>query len=308
MTNDELLAGFLDRSLSEDGLLEFEARQMASPEFAQTVREMLAVESVLRTATPVIAIPTAFLQDVENTVAERVVSATSSKGILSGLSSIWTWIGGAALVAIGIATYSLYRGPATSTQPMADPAIQQQQIVVAKVEDEPTVLPTPATTTSEPVTAIVKRPERPGTEPVTSTPEQISDNRQPAPRTSSVSLGADSPASTLENLKKDYNAALSADNDVQGAQIALEIGRHLSGKMKNYDESERYLRLALTHARGVRVPEYEVDALGELGLLARERGNMTEAAALLKQAVAKGNASGLNTKKYSAALDNLDGR
>ncbi len=34
----------------------------------------------------------------------------------------------------------------------------------------------------------------------------------------------------------------------------------------------------------------------------------TEAAALLKQAVAKGNASGLNTKKYSAALDNLDGR
>lgn len=312
MTNDELLAGFLDRSLSEDGLLEFEARQTVSPEFAQTVREMLAVESVLRTATPVIAIPTAFLQDVENTVAERVVSATSSRGILSGLSSIWTWIGGAALVAVGIGAYSLYHGPATSNQPMADPAIRQQQVVMAtKVEDEPAVLPAPATTTTnEPVTAIVKRnDERPDTKSATSTPEPITLGKQPAQRTASdVSFGTTNPASTLENLKSDYNAAISADNDVLSAQIALEIGRHLSVRMKNYDESERYLRLALTHARSVRVPEYEVDALGELGLLARERGNMTEAAGLLKQAVARGNASGLSTKKYSAALDNLDGR
>ncbi len=305
MTNDELLAGFLDRSLSEDGLLEFEARQTASPEFAQTVREMLAVESVLRTATPVIAIPTAFLQDVENTVAERVISATSSKGILSGLSSIWTWIGGAALVAVGIGTYSLYRGPATSNQPMADPATRQQQVIVAtKIEDEPAVLPEPSTT-SQPATAIVKQnDERPDMKSVTPTPEPIAVNKQPAP----VSLDAISPASTLENLKKDYNAAISADNDVQGAQIALEIGRHLSSRMKNYDESERYLRLALTHARGVRVPQYEVDALGELGLLAKERGNMTEAAGLLKQAVSTGNASGIGTKKYAAALESLDGR
>lgn len=309
MTNDELLAGFLDRSLSEDGLLEFEARQTASPEFAQTVREMLAVESVLRTATPVIAIPTAFLQDVENTVAERVISATSSKGILSGLSSIWTWIGGAALVAVGIGTYSLYRGPATSSQPMADPAVRQQQVIVeTKVADEPAVLPAPATTqtTNEPVTATVKRnDERPEATSATSAPEQIATTRQPAP---DVSLGATSPASTLENLKNDYNAAISADNDVRSAQIALEIGRHLSGKMKNYDESERYLRLALTHARGVRVPQYEVDALGELGLLAKERGNMTEAAGLLRQAVSTGNASGIGTKKYAAALESLDGR
>lgn len=306
MTNDELLAGFLDRSLSEDGLLEFEARQTASPEFAQTVREMLAVESVLRTATPVIAIPTAFLRDVENTVAERVIATTSSKGILSGLSSIWTWIGGAALVAIGIGTYSLYRGPATSNQPMADPAIRQQQVIVAKVEDEPTVLP--ATTTNEPVMTVVKQnDERPDMKPTAPTPQQqiVDNGRRLDP---DLSLIVNNPASALENLKKDYNTALSADNDVQGAQIALEIGRHLSGKMKNYDESERYLRLALTHARNVRVPEYEMDALGELGLLARMRGDMTEAAGLLKQAVAIGNASGLNTKKYSAALENLDGR
>lgn len=313
MTNDELLAGFLDRSLSEDGLLEFEARQTASPEFAQTVREMLAVESVLRTATPVIAIPTPFLREVENTVAERVISATSSKGILSGLSSIWTWIGAAALVAVGIGTYSLYRGPATSSQPMADPAGRKQQVIVAtKIEDEPAVLPAPATTPArnEQVTAIVKQnDDRSEMKSATPVPEPIAVNKPPITTTASpVSLGVDNPASTLFNLKKDYNAAISTDNDVQGAQIALEIGRHLSSKMKDYDESERYLRLALIHARSVRVPQYEVDALGELGLLAKERGNMAEAAGLLKQAVSAGNASGIGTRKYSAALESLDGR
>ena len=34
MTKDELLAGFLDRSLSEDQMLEFQARRSADPEFA----------------------------------------------------------------------------------------------------------------------------------------------------------------------------------------------------------------------------------------------------------------------------------
>ena len=50
MTNEELLAGFLDRSLSEDQLVDLETRRAADPTFDRDVREMVAVEDVLLAA------------------------------------------------------------------------------------------------------------------------------------------------------------------------------------------------------------------------------------------------------------------
>ena len=48
MTNDELLAGFLDRSLNEDQLLEFESRKSAVSDFAQQADAMIRVGDARR--------------------------------------------------------------------------------------------------------------------------------------------------------------------------------------------------------------------------------------------------------------------
>ena len=88
MTNEELMAGFLDRSLSEDELLELERRQEASPELARELRELVTVEGLLLTAAPIAMAPTDFLHSVENTVAAKVAagSSMSSAGIFSTMS------------------------------------------------------------------------------------------------------------------------------------------------------------------------------------------------------------------------------
>ena len=119
MTNDDtLLAGFLDRSLSEDQLLELEARKASSPEFAHQFSNMLTLEGMLAKAAPSIAVPAHFLNAVENSVAAKVlVGGATSGGFLSGLSSAWSWFGGAALALVTAGAVYYYTQPAP--QPVA---------------------------------------------------------------------------------------------------------------------------------------------------------------------------------------------
>ena len=108
MTNQELLAGFLDRSLSEDQLLEFEQRQLESPEFAQEVREMLTVENLLTDSAPKVRLPLEFLAMVESSVAAQIIAGAATGGILGTLAKFgWGWIVGGTTAAVvgGTALY-----------------------------------------------------------------------------------------------------------------------------------------------------------------------------------------------------------
>jgi tetratricopeptide (TPR) repeat protein len=98
---------------------------------------------------------------------------------------------------------------------------------------------------------------------------------------------------------------MAQNNQTQCAQIARTLGSKLR-TMGVYDESKKYLQQSLSIARSMHLVQYEVSALGELGLLARDRGNTQEARMLLQDAVTR--AAGLDAgaaASYEKALRDL---
>jgi len=302
MTNDELLSGFLDRSLSEDSLLEFEARQQASPAFAREVQEMLAVETALATVTPIAAIPTGFLQRVEDAVAGKVATgASASTGILGGLSTTWTWVGTAALVALGTAATVYLTSPShdESHDSVALPSVARSETSVAR----PSVaLPSVARSETSVARPSVARPSvaRPSVaRPSVALPSFLhSDSRE-------AQLDINNQSSVIASLRKDLDRCMAQNNRMECALIARTLGAKLRTG-GSFDESRVYLQQSLDIARSMHLVQYEVGALGELGLLARDRGNTAEARTLLQQAITKAaSVDAASAAQYEKALTDL---
>lgn len=297
MTNDELLSGFLDRSLSEDSLLEFEARQLASPAFAREVQEMLAVETALATVTPIVAIPTGFLQRVEDAVAGKVATgASASTGILGGLSATWTWVGTAALVALGTAATVYFISPSRdeSHESVARPSVTRPTVALPS-DTRPSV----AQRETNVARPSVARPSVAQRETRVALPSVAhSDSRE-------AQLDINNQSSVIASLRKDLDRCLAQNNRMECALIARTLGTKLrSGG--SFDESHVYLQQSLDIARSMHLVQYEVSALGELGLLARDRGNTTEARTLLQQAVTKAaSVDAASAAQYEKALNDL---
>jgi len=285
MTNDELLSGFLDRSLSEDSLLEFEARQQASPAFAREVQEMLAVETALATVTPIAAIPTGFLQRVEDAVAGKVATgASASTGILGGLSTTWTWVGTAALVALGTAATVYLTSPShdESHDSVALPSVARSETSVAR----------PSVARPSVARPSVARPS-------VALPSFLhSDSRE-------AQLDINNQSSVIASLRKDLDRCMAQNNRMECALIARTLGAKLRTG-GSFDESRVYLQQSLDIARSMHLVQYEVGALGELGLLARDRGNTAEARTLLQQAITKAaSVDAASAAQYEKALTDL---
>ncbi len=281
MTNQELLAGFLDRSLSEDQLLEFEQRQLESPEFAQEVREMLTVENLLTDSAPKVRLPLEFLAKVESSVAAQIIAGAATGGILGTLAKFgWGWIAGGTTAAV-VGGTALY--------------------VAATRTDEVHPDPRPARIMSAPKTV---------TPPDVLQPEAVAPATQP-PVTNreaskvDVSIKATPTNSALDQLRADYETCSSTSDRVRCAQIALQIGRKLR-QTQRASEAETYLTAAVNHARAARLAQFEVDALGELGLVMAERGDLQQAAVYLQKAIDRGQSARIVTATWSTALENLN--
>jgi hypothetical protein len=281
MTNQELLAGFLDRSLSEDQLLAFEQRQLESPEFAQEVREMLTVENLLTDSAPKVRLPLEFLARVESSVAAQIIAGAATGGILGTLAKFgWGWIVGGTTAAV-VGGTALY--------------------VAATRTDNVQPDPRPARTTSAPKT--LAPPDVPQAETVVPS--------APAPVTIrevskvDVSIKATPTNSALDQLRADYETCSTTNDRVRCAQIALQIGRKLRQTQRS-SEAETYLTSAVNHARAARLTQFEVDALGELGLVMAERGDVQQAAVYLQKAIDRGQSARIVTTTWSTALENLN--
>lgn len=278
MTNQELLSGFLDRSLSEDELLEFEKRQLESPEFAQEVREMITVEGLLTESTPRVRYPVEFLARVESSVAAKVVAGAAAAGILGTISKgIWAWIASGAAVAVtGGAIYY---------------ATQHQ---------EPAAEPTPSVQRTTAPTRVAEPTAAPVEQPIESTPA-------PAPIKEVTQVDVDAKAtstnSVMDQLRSDYESCAIGKDPIRCSQLALQLGRKYR-QVGQDANAQRYLQAAVGHAKSARLAQFEVDALGELGLLAKSRGNTQEASDLLQQAIDRAAAAHLQTK-WNAELDQL---
>lgn len=289
MTNQELLAGFLDRSLSEDELLEFEARQNASPEFAAEVREMLTVEDLLTTAAPRVRYPVEFLATVEGTVAAKVAAAATATGIIAGLAkNAWTWlVGGSAAVVIGGGALYLASTSESNERPQAS---APSRVVVA-----------PAPAPAAPATSA------PAEVRGNTTPTRVTAAPAPAPRpAANIDLNAQKtdPSSVTKNLIAEYEQCSRANDPVRCAQVALNLGRQLRTEGNN-GEARVYLDRALTHARTMKLAEYEMKAYGELGLVAVAEGDGARASAAFTRAIEIGQTRNADVSRWVRELEAL---
>ncbi len=294
MTNQELLAGFLDRSLSEEDLLKFEELKKASPEFASEVQEMLAVEELLTVSAPRVQYPIAFLATVESSIAAKVAAGATAIGLVTWLAhGVWTWVaGGAAAVVIGGG--ALYLATNNEATPIA---------------------PSKATIKAAPHAS-----ENPSIESNTPTVPALGPTRQPQFRNaakpnaqSTYSSGSEINAQITEatavivSLKADYEKCLESNDKVRCAQIALSLGRQLRKEEKNA-EARKYLLAAVHHARTLKLAVFEMDAHGELGMLAKSEGDDQRAATSFRKAVEIGQSSNKSSSKWNTELENLERR
>ncbi|MBU3678742.1 MAG: tetratricopeptide repeat protein [Candidatus Kapabacteria bacterium] len=285
MTNQELLAGFLDRSLNEDQLLEFEQRKLDSPEFAQEVREMLTVEHLLADSAPKVRLPIEFLAKVESSVAAQIIAGAATGGILGTIAKFgWGWIAGGTTAAV-VGGTALYVAATRSDDVQPDPR-------PTKIMSAPTTTPT----TTPPV---IEQPSvaEPAPTPAPVVVREVSKV--------DVSLKATPTSSAVDQLRADYETCSTANDRVRCAQIALQIGRKLRQTQRS-SEAETYLTSAIAHARAARLAQFEVDALGELGLVMAERGDVQQAASYFQKAIDRGQSARIVTTAWSTALENLN--
>lgn len=283
MTNQELLAGFLDRALSEDQLLEFEKRQLESPEFAQEVREMLTVEDLLTESAPKVRYPVEFLAKVESSIAAQIIAGAATGGLLGTLAKFgWGWIVGGTTAAV-VGGTALYVA-ATSTEDVQPNSRPTTIMSAPKATTPPAVV--------EQVPAVA--PTSPG--PTVETAREIGKV--------DVNVKATPTNSALDQLRADYETCSSTNDRVRCAQIALQIGRRLR-QTQRLAEAEQFLTAATGHARATRLARFEVDALGELGLIAAERGDVSQATTYFEQAIERGQRARVTTTAWSTALENL---
>ncbi|NQW29374.1 MAG: hypothetical protein HQ472_02535 [Ignavibacteria bacterium] len=304
MTNDELLAGFLDRSLTEEELLQFETQRNSQPEFAQSVDSMLTVEGLLTKGAPTVAIPVAFLHGVEQTVTAKIASgaATSAAGVGGGLSgTAMAWMAGLGVAIVG--TTAVY----FSTQSSNTPQVIAPQHSTQK--SVPVTVPARGIEIDSKATIESKTPEiqTPATKQVNIGAAPIASTVRPVrtARPDNADATAQNPDRALDNLMRDFEQCKLQNDNVRCAQISLAIGRTLR-ENGNTSGSVTFLNQSLTFAKNSRIVKYQIDALGELGLVALNERHNADARKFLQQAVDLGNANAINVDKWSQIMLDLN--
>lgn len=310
-TQEELIAGFLDRSLSEEDLLELDNQIKANPSLRQEISELQKVEQLLKHSALPVVIPIAYVRSVEDSVAASYSSASSittasgtagftGGGIITSLAIGMVAVG--AVVAIWIASTS----DNTMQIPVENPvgAVTSQEKVptspVPGMEEAAPDVPMALTSTEGISKKIVSTKSVSAQELPIVTPE-LAVNRQPH-------LGdadAVNPPSSLDKLAGDLQKCRSNGELLRCAQLGLRLASEYR-KNGNLTAADATARQSLADARAVRVSNYEMDALGELALVCRDQGNMSEARRLFEQAIATGLNAGLSTLRWKNHLEVLN--
>jgi tetratricopeptide (TPR) repeat protein len=287
MTNDELLSGFLDRSLSEDQLLELESRRAADPAFNHEVRSLLAVENALKVAAPLVAIPTDFLATVEDMVAAKVAAGAAPAA--TGMSATLK-VAAAAVAALGSAV-GIYLATQKVEAPAPSSAPTQAERVVAPVAIAPKA-------------SVNVKAQQPSPRVSAHSAERMADVEITA--NGAANAYASSSSSTTDRLVAQYEGCKRSADNMRCAQLALNIGAQYR---KHGDKAlaTSYYTDALRIATSLHIVQYEVEALGSLGMLSIDRGNNEAAASYLRLAIERAETvDGINVEPYRRALVGLD--
>lgn len=253
MTNDDLLAGFLDRSLSEDQLLELEARRASSPEFAQELQNLINLEASLPTARPAAVAPAAFLATVENAIAANLATTVATGAAGAGLS--WISIAGisAAVVAAGVAT-TLWLTQPTEPAPTATPPQSAVPSLVQPAQPQPAAV-------EQSVATPAKASPRPAVERSSSTVE--------------AHASTENPASAEARLRQRYEAATGLERVTTGLSLAARDQRNALAILLDVQNV----------ADAARITNYQAIVRARRAELA---SSTTERGTLLREAIALG--------------------
>lgn len=296
MTTDELIAKLLDGTLSANEQQQLDALIASSPELAEEVHSLTTVEQLLRSQPqPLIAEESeAFLCTVENRIATTF--ASQRKATVIGTKTA-TWLVAIPLaLLLGGVSISLFQPSATQT----DGPQRTEEVPPALHMELPAPLHTPVSTLPSQTKPQAVAAQRVETAQRGSSAQQLHSNELPVsaneqPIANSEIAYADIQGNArianqqgssvhIESYRKQFEQFLQNGNKVQAAITAKTIGV-LHRQSGNTNEAENFLLLALKLSREVQLTEYEAEALGELGLTAKAKGNAEEARTYLRSCV-----------------------
>lgn len=300
MTNDELLAKLLDNSLTESEQQTLSDRMAASPQFAEEVREFLAVEEVLLKTLPALRYeaPPSLIATVETTVASSVAAGagTSLAASTSRFALSPRVLGGVAAVLASAALLWFLLADTPTQQTMA-PAVEQTE---APRVSSPRIVANASPAPHAEIHQTETTPEQPKSTPQslaeseqrTATPIQPSVVANNNEDNNSQALSAnrkdqdDRLQKELEKSTTEYERYKNAGDVFNTMRKATDLGL-IQIQLKNFDSSRLYLSEALKLARQLKIEESEAAILGQMGLLEKARGAYQEAQQLIEQCVEK---------------------
>jgi hypothetical protein len=299
MTNEELLAKYLENSLSETESAEFQKLINTSPEFARDVRELSKIEAFLSTGTISAAIPEDFLASVEHHVTEKIHhdkyhapgSGNAFNKILSGF-----WII-PMIFLLGVGGYYLLRN--------TDEKIQQNQetpapVLKEEISQTPEVQSIPEQPSAQKETSQSTR-ENPS---IVQNEEAVS--QQPTRNPDELQLKAENAQSNsdkiaFEKTREKLNSARAEGKKATEAALLKQMGM-IAAKMSNITEARAYLNDAMNLARSLHLTELEAESTGELGLIFKKEGNTEMATGHFKKAIELLKASGQSTERWEKEI------
>lgn len=295
MTHEELLAGYLDNSLTESEKAEFEGLLKTSPEFARDAQELLKIEEFLKEGTAITSpIPEDFLAGVENRVAGRIhherYHAEGPNVFNKILSALWIV---PIILILGTGAYFLLRSP--EKQPA------KEQEVVLKDNGNSTVR-APEQQVQPEAPASVRQPGSAPEQqmPVESEPQGTI--RTPAEMQVNVERQkSDSEEKALENTRQKLSQARAEGKKATEAALLKQMGM-LAFKTGNISEAKNYLHEAIALSHSLRLTQLEAETSGELGIVLKREGNLTDAKEYFTKAIELLKASGQNAERWEKEI------
>jgi hypothetical protein len=292
MTTDELIEKLLDGTISSPERQQLQEQMAASPALAEEVHRLTVVEKLLTVEEEESEVATAvpFLRSVENTIAASIaVAGASQTAQVSSGGGFFRMLYAPLLVLLGGIGVFL----AWPSSPENPASVQQQE----QIDTPPSLsVQTPAVEeTTPPVSTTTEAPtERTTVRPSAQPQEHITNNRMESEKTPDTEAVAITPSpensasieknSNTTNKQLDqfgelhdaYTAHLQQGDNVKAAITAKSLGS-LYRKQGDLQQAQVYLQSSLELSRKAHLPEYEAEALGELGLLANDNGNQESA-------------------------------
>jgi Tfp pilus assembly protein PilF len=112
------------------------------------------------------------------------------------------------------------------------------------------------------------------------------------------------PDPVVKQLVAEYDLCNASNDHVRCAQYALLLGRRFRSD-GNTNDARQYLESAVRHAQTVRLVDYEMDAHGELGLLAKSRADVESASRSFERAIEIGRIHKRSIVRWTQELESL---